>query len=139
MSDQAGFNTQNSFCNIEQIIKQAFLNFQADLLPARSSSAQAQDSLSTPSSTSPLLSSPRQGIDKIYDLPCDFTLDFERLTLYPSVTMANPTNKLLSYAFDTIEQADSSYFCLPMGNTPTDIDRNQAVIMKENRRGEDSN
>ncbi len=54
----------NSFQTIEQA-EQAYLNFQADLLPARSSSAQAFDSPSTPSSTPLLILLPRPEIDKI--------------------------------------------------------------------------
>ncbi len=65
MSDSADSSIQpNSFSTIKQAIKQAYINFQADLLPARSSSAQVQDSLRTPSSTPPLISLPRYEIDK---------------------------------------------------------------------------
>ncbi len=56
MSDQADSNPQNSFQTIEQAIEQAYLNFQSEFLPARSSSAQAQDFPSTQSSTLLLIS-----------------------------------------------------------------------------------
>ncbi len=80
MSDQADSNPQNSFRTIAQAIEQVYLNFQAEFLPARSSSAQAQGSSSTPSSTLPLISYLRQRSDVFYDLPCDMTSDFERPT-----------------------------------------------------------
>ncbi len=86
MSDRADSNPQNSYQSIEQAIEQAYLNFQAEFSPARSTAAQAQDSPSTPSSTQPLISLPRQGSVKFYDLPCDLTSDFET-THYSSVTM----------------------------------------------------
>ncbi len=77
----------NSFSIIEQEMVQAYLTFQADLLPARSSSAQAQDFQSDPNSTSPL-------IHKTYNGFLDF-LDFERFTFYLLVTRATmPTNFL---------------------------------------------
>ncbi len=69
MSDQADSNPHNSFQTIKQVIEQAYLNFQAEFFATRSFSAQAQDSPSTPSSTLPLISSPRQGSDIFYDLP----------------------------------------------------------------------
>ncbi len=63
MSDSADLTIPpNLFRTIEQAIQQAYLNFQAEFLPARSSSSQGQDSPSTSSSTLPLISSPRQGI-----------------------------------------------------------------------------
>ncbi len=65
MSDQADSIPQNSYQTIEQAIEQAYLNFQAGFLPARSSVAQTQDSPSTPSSTPPLIFSPRQGMTKL--------------------------------------------------------------------------
>ncbi len=40
MSDQADSFLQNSYQTIEQVIKQAYLNFQTEFLPARSSSTQ---------------------------------------------------------------------------------------------------
>ncbi len=89
MSDQADSYPQNSFCTIEQAIEQAYLNFQAEFLHARSSSAKAQDSPSTPSSTLPLISSPRH-------LHHNLTSDFERTTQEQSVTMAIPANQLHS-------------------------------------------
>ncbi len=50
MSDRAdSFIPPNSFRTIEQAIKQAYLNFQADLSPAGLTSAQSQGSSSTPS------------------------------------------------------------------------------------------
>ena len=93
MSDQAFSLPQNSYLTIEQVIEQAYLNFQAEFLPARSSSAQAQGSPSTPSSTPPLISSPRQGSVEFYNLPCDLTSDFERPIHHLSVTMTNPANQ----------------------------------------------
>ncbi len=60
MSDQADSIPQNSFQTIEQAIEQTYLNFEAEFSPARSSSAQAQDSPSTPNSTPPLISSSRR-------------------------------------------------------------------------------
>ncbi len=60
MYDQEDSNPQNSFQTIEQAIEQAYLKFQAEFLPARSSSPEAQGSSSTPSSLLPLISSPRQ-------------------------------------------------------------------------------
>ena len=68
MSDQEDSFPQNSYLTIEQAIKQAYLNFQAEFLPDRSTATQAQDSPSTPSSIQPLISSPRQGSDKFYNL-----------------------------------------------------------------------
>ncbi len=41
MSDQADFIPQNSYQTIEEAVEQSYLNFQAEFLPARSSSAQA--------------------------------------------------------------------------------------------------
>ncbi len=105
-------------------------------MPARSFFAQAQNSLSTPSSTLLLISSPRSGIDKIYNLPCNLTLDFERPTLYPSVTMTNPIHQLPSYASASIAKANSGYFCLPTGCTPAEIECNQGFV-KEANRGEE--
>ncbi len=111
---------------------QAYLNFQADFLPSRSCSAQAQYSPSTPSLTLPLISSPRKEIDKIYNLPCEMTLDFYRPTLYPSVTMTNPANQLPSYASDTIAQPNSGYCYLPTCCTLAEIEHSRVVVKKEN-------
>ncbi len=36
--------------------------------------------------------------------------------------MTNPTNKLSSHVPDAIAQANSGYFCLPMGHTPAEIE-----------------
>ncbi len=122
MSDRADSTIPpSSFSTIEQEIKQAYCTFQADLSPARSSSAQDQDSPSTSSSTPPLI------------LTCDLTLDFERSTLYLSVTMSNPTNQLPSYESNAIAQANSNYFCLPMGHTSAVIKSNQVVVKRENK------
>ncbi len=136
MSDQAESNPQNSYQTIEQAIEQAYINFQSEFLPARSTAAQAQDSPSTPSSTLPLISSPRQRSEAFNDLPCDMTSDFERPTEYPSVTMTNTANQLSSYDSDTIAQANSSYFCLSTDCTPAEIERNQ-VVVKQEKRGEE--
>ncbi len=70
-----------SFCIIKQAIEQPYHNFQADLLPDRSSSAQAQDSPSTQSSTPPLIPTPREEINENYNVPYDLTLDIERFTM----------------------------------------------------------
>ncbi len=109
MSDQADSLPQNSYQTIEQAIEQAYLDLQSEFLPARSTAAQTQDSPSTPSSTPPLISSPRQGSDKFYNLPSDLTSVFERPTHHSSVTMTNPANQLPSYDSDAIAQANSSY------------------------------
>ncbi len=84
---------QNSFQTIDQEMKQAYLILSDEFLPLTSSSIQTQGSSSTPSSTPPLISSPRQGSDVFYNLPCDLTSDFESPTQYLSITMANPVNK----------------------------------------------
>ncbi len=136
MSDLANSIPQNSYKTIEQAIEQAYLNFQAEFLPAKSTAAQAQDSPSTPSSTLPLISSPRRESDVFYDLPCELTSDFERPTHHSYVTMTNPANQLPSCDSDAIEQANSSYFCLSTGCTPVEIERNQVVVKKE-KRGEE--
>ncbi len=104
MSDWADSIPQNSY----QTIEQEYLNFQAEFLPARSTAAQTQDSLSTPSPTPPLISSPRQMSVEFYDLPWDLTSDFERPAHYSSVTMTNLANQLPSYDSDAIPQANSS-------------------------------
>ncbi len=105
MSNWADSNPQKSVCTNEQAFEQAYLIFQ-DFLPARSSSAQSQDSPSIPSSTPTLISSPRQGFDKICNLPCVLTLDFGRPTLYSSVTVTNPTSQLPPYSSYAIAQAN---------------------------------
>ncbi len=130
MSDQADSNPQNSFQTIEQAIEQAYINFQAEFLPARSSSAQAQDFPSTPSSTQLLISSPRQRSNVFYNVPLVLTSDFEIPTQYPPVTMTNPANQLPPYDSDVIAQANSSYFFLPMGCIPAEIDHNQVVVRR---------
>ncbi len=82
MSDRSDSSIPpNSFRTIEQAIKQAYVNFQADLLTARISSDQAQDSSSTTSSTPPLIPSPNEEINKTYKVPCDLISDLERSTL----------------------------------------------------------
>ncbi len=50
--------------------------------------------------------------------------------------MTNPTNPLPPYDSDAIAQANSGYFCLPMGRTPAAIEHNQVVVKKE-KRGEE--
>ncbi len=45
----------------------------------------------------------------------------------------NPTNQLSSYDSHVIAQANSGYFCLPMGCNPTEIELNQVFGKKENR------
>ncbi len=62
----------------------------ADFLPQNSYQT---GSPSNPSSTPPLISSPRQGSVEFYDLPCDLTSDFERPAHHSSVTMTNPVNQ----------------------------------------------
>ncbi len=52
--------------------------------------------------------------------------------------MTNPVNQLPFYASDTIAPANSSYVCLPSGNTPAEIERNQVVVKEENRGDEGS-
>ncbi len=138
MSNQADSLPQNSYQTIEQAIEQTYLDPQSEFSPARSFSAQTQDSPTTPNSTPPLISSPRQGSVEFNDLPLDLTSDFERPTHYSSVTMTNPANQLPSYDSDAIAQADSSYFCLPMGRTPAEIEHNQVVVKKENSEEEGS-
>ncbi len=108
MFHKADSNPQYACWTIEQAIEQAYLNFEAEFLPARSSTAQAQYSSSTPSSTLPLISSPRQRSDLFYNLPYDMTSNFERPTQYPSVTLINPANQLPSYESNAIAQANSS-------------------------------
>ena len=71
-------------------------------------------------------------------MSCDLTSDFERPTQDPSVTMTNPANQLPSYDSDAIAQANSSYFCFPMGRIPTEIERYQVVAKNENRGEEGS-
>ncbi len=46
--------------------------------------------------------------------------------------MTNPTNQLPSYDSDAIAKANSTYFCLSTGHTPTEIEYNQVVVKKEN-------
>ncbi len=133
MSDQADSFPQNSNQTIEQEIEQAYLDLQSELLPARTSSAQTQDSPSTPTSTPTLISSPMQGSNEFYNLPCDLTSDFERHTHYSSVTMTNPVNQLPSYDSDAIAKANSSYFWLPTGCTPVETECNQVVVKNENK------
>ncbi len=70
------------------------------------------------------------------DLPRDLTSVFERPAHHSSVTMTNLANQLPSYDSDAIAQANSSYFCLPTGRTPAEIERNQVVVKKE-KRGEE--
>ncbi len=97
MSDITGSSTPlSSFSTIDQAIKQAYLHFQADLLPARSLSAQIPGSPSILSSTPLLISLPRQWSNKTYDVPHDLNLDLERYTLYFSITMTarNPVDTL---------------------------------------------
>ena len=72
------------------------------------------------------------------DLPRDLTSVFERPAHHSSVTMTNLANQLPSYDSDAIAQANSSYFCLPTGRTPAEIERNQVVVKKENRGEEGS-
>ncbi len=108
---------------------------QADFLPQNSYQT---GSPSTPSSTPPLIFSPRQGSVEFYDLPRDLTSVFERPAHHSSVTMTNLANQLPSYDSDAIAQVNSSYFCLPTGRTPTEIERNQVVVKKENRGEEGS-
>ncbi len=98
------------------------------------SSAQAQESSSTPSSTALLILSPSEEIDKTYKVPCDLTSDLERSTWYLSVTMRNLTKQLPSYESTTIVQANSSYFC----QTLPEIKCNQVDFKKENKGVEDS-
>ncbi len=50
--------------------------------------------------------------------------------------MTNPANQLPSYDSDANAQANSSYFCLSRGHTPTEIERNQVFVKKE-KRGEE--
>ncbi len=123
----------NSFRTIEQTIVHAYLNFQADISPARFSSTQAQDSSSTPNSMPPLIPSSSEEINEIYKVPCDLTSDLERSTLYLLITMNNPTNQLLSYESDTITQANSNYFSLPTGSTLEEIKHNPVIVKRENR------
>ncbi len=52
--------------------------------------------------------------------------------------MSNPANQLLSYEFDTIVQASSIYFFLPMGLTPGEIKQNQVDVKNGNRGDEGS-
>ncbi len=52
--------------------------------------------------------------------------------------MSNPANQLPSYESYTIVQANSGYFCLPLGHAPTEIKHNQVVVKKENRGDEGS-
>ncbi len=108
---------------------------QADPIPQNSYQT---GSPSTPSSTPPLISSPRQVSVEFYDLPCDLTADFDRPTQYPSVTMTNPANQQPSYDSDAIAKSNSNHFCLPTGHTPAEIERNQVVVKKEERGEEGS-
>ncbi len=48
-------------------------------------------------------------------------------------TISKPANQLPSYESDTIAQANSNYFCLPMGCTPMEFKLNQVAVNKENR------
>ncbi len=62
MCDQADSFPQNSFGIIKQAIEQSSLNSQAEFSPVRSSSAQAQESPSTPSPTPPLIFCQGKGV-----------------------------------------------------------------------------
>ncbi len=106
--------------------------FQSDLSPARSSSVEAQDFSITLHLTPPLIPSPSEEINKTYDVPFDLSLDLEWSTLYLSVFVSNPANNFPSYESDTIAQANSSYFCLPLRHTPAEIKGNKVVVKKEN-------
>ncbi len=89
-------------------------------MPARLSSAQAQDSSNTPSSTPSLIPSPSEEINETYKVPCDLTSDLE--------SISNPTNQLPSYESETTVQANNNYYCLPRGHTPMQIKHNQVVV-----------
>ncbi len=52
--------------------------------------------------------------------------------------MSNPINQLPSNESYTIMQANSNYFCLPMGHTPLEIKCNEVVVKKENKGDERS-
>ncbi len=65
-------------------------------------------------------------------LPYGMTSDFERPTQYPSATTTNPANHSF-YDFDAIVKDNSSYFCLPMGHTPMELEFNQVVVKKQKR------
>ncbi len=88
MSDWEYSNPQNSYCTVQQAIKQAYLNFQADfcllghLLLKHKTLHVIQGQLS-------LWSLPQ---DKRLTKSIIYTADFGRPTLFPSVTMTNPTN-----------------------------------------------
>lgn len=123
MPDQAHSNPLNSFCVVEQTIKQACVRFQAEFLPATLSPAQAQD---PPRTTPPLIFSPRQGVDKTSTL----ILDFKRCTFSTTVTMNNSSNHFSSYESGIIGQTSICYYWVPMDCTSTEIKHNQVVAKK---------
>ncbi len=50
-----------------------------------------------------------------------------------TVATSNTSDQLSTYDTDTIAEANSNYFSLPLGHISTDIKHNQVVFKEENR------